>query len=577
MKLEFDGIRFRNLLSTGEAWNVIPLNNENLTIIVGKNGCGKSTIIDAIVFGLFGKPFRKVKKGQLVNSINRKNCMVEIAFRRGSDRYLIKRGIKPNVFEIYKNKELIPEDSLVGTYQSMLENEIIGCSYKTFCQINILGKSGYTPYMQLEPKDRRIVVDELLESGIYTTMRELGAAELKVLKRDLDEINGSIQVLKEKIIGQERLINRQSLDKEEQLTAKKQTISNAEQRLKVMEDELTEAETQYSTVKKELDDLGVDVNKVTDMYYDIKSSISSAEKSISDARVKMKRVLADDFCPSCLQKIDENHKTHIEKDGNDEIQRNEVECKKLEKRLQKISKVRDQISSVEENISAAKNRVNSLKIKIRTQQDTIGNYEVELQDMLDRKDVQNTGDLEELENLNVELGKIVDQYDSKADEVDVTKRALEHLGDDGIKAALIQKYVPRINELINQYLDNMNLFVQFELDTEFNETIRSRYRDDYTYESFSEGEKLRIDLAIMLTWRQIALQRNSSPTNLLIMDEIFDGSMDYSGIYDVVQVLKSMNDTKNVYIITHRSVVSDELADNVITAEKIGNYTSYFT
>lgn len=575
MRLQFDGIRFKNLLSTGEAWNVVPLNNDDITVIVGKNGCGKSTIIDAIVFGLFGKPFRKIRKAQLVNSINRKNCVVEIAFRRGNDRYVIKRGIKPNIFEIYKNKELIPEDASTASYQTMLERDIIGCSYKTFCQINIIGKSGYTPYMQLEPKDRRVVVDELLESGIYTTMRDIAAAQLKTQKQELESVNKDIAVLKERILGQERLINRQSTDKAEQIAAKKQIISNAETRLAEYQTELEEAQKRADQALADIDKLGVEPNAVVDAFYELKSNISTLERQIEDAQRKMRRVISSDHCTACLQKIDHTHKSSIEAECQGEINLAEAEKAKLEKRLSKINEIKETLEDLQETKSIVDRQVTSWKMKVSSQIDTISNHEVELEDLISRKDERSAGDLEELENLNDELSKVVETYDILSSEIEVTKKAMEYLGDDGIKAELINKFIPKINQLINEYLDRMNLFVQFELDGEFNETIRSRYRDDYSYDSFSEGEKLRIDMAIMLTWRQIALQRNSSPTNLLVMDEIFDGSMDGSGIYDVIQVLKSMPDTKNSYVISHRSEVSDELADNVITAEKIGNYTTY--
>lgn len=580
MKISFDGIRFRNFLSTGDAFNAVPLNNDELTVIVGRNGCGKSTVIDAIVFALFGRAFRKIKKGQLINSINKKNCCVELAFSRGNDRYLIRRGIKldkqANVFEIYKNRELIPEDSIVGSYQQMLERDIIGVGYKTFCQVNILGKAGYTPYMQLEARDRRIVVDELLESEVFTKMNVIGTAQMKTLKAEASEIDTELQVIRAKIIGQERLINRQETDTAEQDEAKRKIIERGEARLKQLTEEIKAAETVVRKNEEALDDLSVDPTAVEDMLVDIQVSISTANSQISSERVKVKRVMTGDSCPSCLQKIDHTHREKIECESQQVIEAAEAEVAKLEKRLPKLKAIKSDIEKLQSALADSQQVLRSLARDYRHQEEVNDDHEVELADMLSRKAVDNTGDQEELKKLNVELEKIVDRYDAKKLEIEVLKQSLSYLGDDGVlKMSLIDKYVPKINELINQYLDQMNLFVQFELDNEFNETIKSRHRDAFTYESFSEGEKLRIDLAIMLTWRQIAMQRNSSPTNLLIMDEIFDGSMDDAGVAELLAILQSMDDTRRAYIITHKTNVSDELIENVITATKTGNFTSY--
>lgn len=562
-------MRWKNLLSTGNEFIKLPLDKEDLTLIVGKNGAGKSQFLDAICFVLFKQAFRDINLPQLVNSINKKNMVVEIAFSKGSDQFVVRRGLKPAIFEIYKNNELIKEDSVSNDYQKFLEKEILEFNYKTFVQIAVVGKATYIPFMALKPQPRREFIEDLLDTHVYGKMAELAKAELKELNTDIATTKSVIMLTGNNISAQQRHERIRDANKEGDIAMKQEEIASHEEKISALDQSIREHEFKIKElITKEAD--VADYEKVIEAKSKIESEISKFQSLIDVAKRKLKG-LDGEVCPSCKQKIDENHVAHIQKGVDEEVagyvsqseifvQRN----KKLHAILEELSALRATRAPIESNLQRLQNDRNREEaLKERCEKD--------IEEIKNKKPAE---DLFDINVLNAELSGLNKLYDDNNRKVDIVKKAIKYLGDDGIKAVLISKYIPIINTLVNKYLEAMDLFVQFELDEQFGETIKARYKDTYTYESFSEGEKLRINMALLLTWRQIAKLRNSVATNLMVYDEVLDGSFDAEGILDFMKILGE-GESQNVFIISHNPDVKDLGFDNVIRAEKVGHFTEY--
>ena len=567
MQINFQLVRWKNLLSTGNVFLSVKLNTAEMTLIIGKNGQGKSQLLDAICFVLYNKPYRDINKPQLVNSINKKECLVEIAFTIGSHSYIVRRGIKPALFEIYRDKVLIPEDSAVGDYQAQLE-KILGMNYKTFCQVNILGKASYIPFMQLKPMQRREVVEDILDSQIYSVMLQLEKAELKALGDKFREVNSQIQVIQAEIAGWERLIARQQDDKEERYTNVQKIINGLLAQAEPLQQEIFKLTVNQTEAVTILARIAKDPSKIIEAKSDLQMKIIQNEMLVEQLDRKLKNLHVSE-CPTCFQKIDPSHLEEI----NQEVT---AEKYPLE---QKLVADRAKEAMVKDLLSQWTNQreiVDKVTAELNQAKQRLAYVDKQLEERLKERDNINldqvdTVDQKALETKQGELKKSKIYYDNVSEEIDLSKKTISYLGDDGIKAKLVNKYISKINQQINHYLEKLDLFVQFELDEQFNETIRSRYRDTFTYESFSEGEKLRINLALLFTWRYIAKLRNSVSTNLLIMDEVLDSSMDTEGI---TSFLGTFDDIQNLIMISHSATIIEGF-DNVIVAEKIGNFTEY--
>jgi DNA repair exonuclease SbcCD ATPase subunit len=566
--IEFKYIRWRNFLSTGNYFTEIKLDDVPTTLIVGKNGHGKSTLTDAIAFALYGRPYRKITKPQLVNSINKKKCLVEVEFSIGRDNYLVRRGIKPNKFEIIQNDELINLSADVRDYQSILENTILRLNYKSFCQVVIQGSSGFVPFMQLTAQHRRSVVEDILDLQVFSVMNTLlkdrqseNANELKDIEHDLDL---QAEVLR--------------LTREHSATLKE----NVENQISRIHEEINDNTNRIDDLTSEIDSINFEISRLNDLITDSDNIVKkkkTLEKLQYQLNDKIKTIKCDvDFfkthenCPTCTQKIEdvfrdtfiktkENQKTEIDS-GLADL---ESKLKDLIEREQQISKIQSEISSYNLDIYRHQNSITSLQ---RHSSKLISDIQM-LQEQKNSYDTDKNSITElELKKANTEKRR-----DELLANREIYNNVAYILKDTGIKSRILKQYMPIINKLINKYLAAMEFFVEFQIDENFVETIKSRHRDDFSYESFSEGEKSRIDLAIVLTWRAIARMRNSASTNLLIMDEVFDGSLDTSGMDDLLKIIaRELQDT-NTYVISHKIDQISDKFDNVIVFVKSNNFS----
>lgn len=572
MHIQFNSIRFKNFLQVGSEFEAFSLGADPFTVIVGANGSGKSTILDALTYVLFKKPYRKIKLGQLINNTNRKGMVVEIAFTIGNNKYVVRRGEKPKLFEIFVNKQLLEVDPTVGDYQKYLEEVILRQDYKTFCQINVIGKAKYVQFMELDAAYRRTVVEDLLDANIYTVMQSIAKSKVKTLKEQFNESSTAIQILQSKIDTTTRVMESFDRQKEADLLTATSELESLEYKLSHEVGTLESQQAAVDELKVELE--AVIPEKHRTAFQERKRNVDrdiGALNSIVDRCDKLiEKVDQMTECPHCMQIVDDGHKEAIVKENNMQILTSMGQLQDAQEKLAKFDRIEDQFKQTErslrsalESLSQSKQRISNFENLIDRQKKRIGE--------LEQSSIPELPDVEELRS---ELVTVTNQYDNINKEINKYNKALKRLGDDGIKASLVQKYIPIINKTINEYLEKMQMFVEFNLDSEFNETIDAVNRDLFTYHSFSEGQRMRIDLAILLTWRHIAKIRSSMSTNLFILDEIADGSLDDEGMVDFMDILKSISDTQNTIIISHKDATID-LFDKVIRAKTEGNFTKY--
>jgi DNA repair exonuclease SbcCD ATPase subunit len=564
----FESVSWSNFLSTGNSPNKVLLNKSPTTLIIGKNGEGKSTILDALCFSLFGKPFRNINKGQLVNSINGKKCLVEIQFSIGKKKYKIVRGIKPNIFEIYQDGELINQDAASRDYQKVLEQQILKLNYKTFTQVVILGSASFVPFMQLPPAQRREVIEDILDIRIFSTMNQLLKEKAQETKDEIVKIEHEIKSAKDKVEAQQSIIQAISSAKIESIKAIQSKIDANNAQISTTQDEINAIVEEINTLKVSISDkekLSEDIEKAKQLKSKLNQKVETCEH---DAEFFDDH----DVCPSCAQGIPHEHKQKVIHDLHMKMQENNKKITDLEdvlstltSKLQKINSIVDKItdknielSTKNSTVTLLNKQISQLEEELKTNKADTTNIDEEkvklkqlAQDALDKISAKTS--LQEFRNLE-EVASIL-------------------LKDTGIKTAIIREYLPVMNKLINKYLNAMDAYIHFELDEAFNEIVKSRYRDEFTYASFSEGEKMRIDLAILFTWRQIAKMKNSVNTNLLILDEIFDSSLDTAGTDYFLNLMNSFGDNCNIFVISHKG---DQLFDkfrSVIKFEKRNDFS----
>ena len=562
----FESVRYKNILSTGNAWTEVQLNRSKSTLIIGDNGAGKSTMLDALTFALYGKPFRNIKKNQLINSVNGKGLEVEARFTIGGNKYLISRGIKKNKFEIYKNGEMLNQDASVRDYQAYLEDTILKLNYKSFGQVVVLGSSTFVPFMQLKAGERREVIEDLLDIQIFTVMNTLLKDRLSENKSSIIEIKHKIELLNNQIVSSKthneslRKLREGEVDKLKEKLREQIAIVEAEQE-------------SVDTLIQEVVDLGEDITDKADTKAKLKELQELDRELLSKHRALTKEVEFyhdHDNCPTCKQGIDHEFKeetitSHSAKTAEIESARQEIRSKsdKLDKRIDEIDDVENVISA--KNMQMSEHRV-AKKI-------AMSSCKALKEDLVGAEKQATEVDSQEILALEGELQDHHGDQTTLFDEKETLGVVSSMLKDGGIKTRIIKQYVPVMNKLINKYLSAMDFFVQFELDENFNETIRSRFRDVFSYSSFSEGEKLRIDLALLFTWRAVAKLRNSVSTNLLIMDEIMDSSLDTSGTEEFLKIIQDLTADSNIFIISHKG---DQLFDkfhSVIRFEKVKNFS----
>jgi len=566
--IKFKSVKWKNFLSTGNAGTEIQLDRSYTTLIVGKNGDGKSTILDALCFGLFGKPFRDVRKGQLINSINQKSCLVEVDFSIAGTSYRIVRGMKPNKFEIWQNDQMLNQDAAARDYQKILEQQILKLNYKTFTQVVILGSASFVPFMQLSAHQRREVIEDILDIKIFSNMNQLLKEKAQQTKERLKDVEGKIAIRKAEIDSQEKVIASMVSSKQEQIDGIKQRISANEGSIAGNKEKIKELMDKVAVLQKDttardeliqsLDSFENELRKKSTKHYELGESIQFFTEN--------------NTCHMCEQDIPHDHSKGIVDKLSSTRDTVKSEISEFEQNVSDIQTQIKFIDGINTQISELNNEIYSLNTS---------NTTIEQQNDALRGDISHTNS--DTDQINQEKSILKDMASEAVgmikDKTDIlNERNLQEvcsglLKDTGIKTAIIREYLPAMNKLINMYLQAMDFYVKFELDESFNETIKSRYRDEFTYASFSEGEKMRIDLAILFTWRQIAKMKNSVNTNLLILDEIFDSSLDNAGTDYFLNVMSQLGEDSNVFVISHKG---DQLFDkfrSVIKFEKKNDFS----
>ena len=564
--IHFETVRWKNFLSTGNNFTEIELDRNSTTLIIGENGAGKSTILDAMCFGLFGKPFRNINKPQLLNSVNASAAVVEVEFRIGTKKVKVIRGIKPNIFEIHVNGKLYNQDANSRDYQKYLEQQILKLNYRSFTQVVILGSSTFVPFMQLKSKHRREVVEEILDIQIFSLMNMLLKQQLKTISDDMREADYKFNLTTEKVGLQEKYIDEMFMHKENLIKEKTSLIGGNEEEIFKKNLDIKF----YTTNNHELLSYIADTDKVNDKHTKLKD-IQSQLKEKHRAHTKLVGFFeSNEDCPTCQQHIDETFKSSMidKKKGDADNVTSGME--ELKEELSKVTSRQKEINDI-----AVKIRDNEVHIaKENSSLIQLEKFNATLQleiDQLTSGEV-NKSDHNELKSLKETLSGIDIQKSKLREDQTYSEAARSMLQDTGIKTKIIKQYLPIMNKLINTYLTSMEFYVNFTLNDNFEETIKSRYRDEFTYDSFSEGEKMRIDLALLFTWRAVAKMKNSTNTNLLILDEIFDSSMDSTGTDEFLKILNTLGD-ENVFVISHKQDVLADKFRSTIKFEKTKNFS----
>lgn len=552
--INFKSIRWKNFLSTGNAFTEIKLDKSHSTLILGDNGSGKSTLLDAITFALFNKPFRNISKPQLINSVNKKAMLTEVEFQIGKKDYLIRRGSSPSVFEIEIDGIMVDQNASIRDYQKYLEENILKLNYKSFTQIVILGSASFTPFMQLAPNIRREIIEDILDIKIFTTMKDVLKSKVSDLKEKIHLIEGDINVTKEKATLQKQYIDTLTNDKKERVEKVQKEISDMEKTLLNLQ---TKA-VSHTEKKNALGDVEGKRKKLESFKTDFSRKIKEQKKELDFYH-------NNDDCPTCKQGIPHDFKKTMASEKETKITTLEQANADLENQWTELDRVYEDYLDINQKILDTNNLM-------------ISNQTVMQRLIIEKTEAENkvgdiTKETENLKNIAKALMSKTKQRSEYSEEQEYNSIADSLLKDSGIKTKIIRQYLPVINKLVNKYLKAMDFFVQFDLDETFKETIKSRHRDKFSYASFSEGEKQRIDLALVFTWRTIAKMKNSASTNLLLLDEVFDSSLDVNGTDYLMQLLNLIGSDTNVFVISHKG---DQLFDkfrSVIRFEKKNNYS----
>ncbi len=564
----FKTIRYKNLLSSGNNFTEIFLNRNHSTLIVGENGAGKSSILDALCFSLYGKPFRKINKGMLVNSINGKNLVVELEFQIGKREYKIRRGIKPNIFEIYQDGEILNQNAESKEYQEHLEKNILKLNHKSFSQIVVLGSASFVPFMQLTAQNRREVIEDLLDIQIFSTMNQLLKEKIQSNKNDILSVDYNLKLFAEKIEMIKKHIVQLKQNNDELITQKQNKINELEKEVQELFEKITSCNTSIGTFSKVIESK----QKLDTKFSKLKTLQSQLDVKFQKLEKEITFFGSHDQCPTCLQGIDHEHKQEIvDKDASqlDEI----VSAKeKIQSEYDQIEQQLNEIAEVNLKISELNKEISNHNIQVQTLRSFVQGIGKEIAEIQNDKNVGEDNS-EELKSVKQQLKEAISQKEELQKDKQTLDVAALLLRDSGIKTRIIKQYVPIMNKLINKYLASMDFFVNFELDENFQEKIKSRFRDEFTYDSFSEGEKMRIDLSLLFTWRAIAKLRNSASTNLLIMDEVFDSSLDGAGTEEFMKIIEGLHNDTNIFVISHKG---DQLYDkfqHVIKFQKHKNFS----
>lgn len=563
--LIFHKIRWKNFLSTGNVFTEINLSARGTTLVVGENGAGKSTILDALTYALFGKPFRNINKPQLVNSITRKDLHVEVEFSVGSTRYRIVRGMRPNLFEVYCNDTLVNQSAEMRDYQEYLEKNILKINYKSFCQVVVLGSASFTPFMQLPAGQRRAIIEDLLDLQVFTTMNVL-------LKDHVQENADAIQAntAEQRLVGEKIKMVREHL--RELQSKSDQFIKEKRVAIKDIEAKIAEATASRDDYRTQIAELSVKLQGMESLQSKLdklKALRTQMETKTSMLAREVEFFSNHDNCPTCKQQISSEFSCEV-------VGKRESELKAIEDGLSQLAAKYDEtnaelavILEIDRQCDDLRSKASHETLRIQLLNDQIRTIKQEIEDAKKESKGANDVKVSDLEN---ELQVLSSKYNDLQEDRQVLNAAALLLKDGGIKTKIVNQYIPIINKLINKYLGEFDLFVEFNLDEQFNEVIKSRYRDEFSYASFSEGEKQKIDLSTMFAWRAVAKLRNSLSTNLLMLDEVFDSSLDSDAADDLLKILQTIAGDTSVFVISHRENLHDKF-ENVIKFVKHQNFS----
>ena len=564
--IHFEKVRWKNFLSTGNYFLEVQLDRNPTTLIVGENGSGKSTVLDALCFVLFNRPFRQINKSQLVNSINMGSAIVEIEFTIQKNKFKIIRGMKPTVFEIYCNGKMLNQDANSVDYQKILEQQILKLNYRSFTQVVILGSSTFVPFMQLRSKDRREVVEEILDIKIFSLMNFLLKHKNKEVGEELNTLEYELKLTKEKITMQEQYIQSLKKNKDKIIEEKEHLIFDSNRVLLDEQEKSDKISNEIESAQPELDKKDKLLNTIRE-FHKMEAQLSNR---INENERQRKFFSENDECPTCTQTIDE-----------------ELKQVKIKEKTNRIAELKQGILKLEDELKAKeteKSKLNEFAKEIRKKEVEIAKISVSMSGLKrliekEKKQIEKYKNGQVSEEDKVKLTRLSERFKIQEEQISKLREdkfyvdvARNLLMDTGIKTKIINKYLPIMNKLINGYLTSMDFYVNFTLDNSFNETIKSRHRDEFSYSSFSEGEKMRIDLALLFTWRAVAKMKNSTNTNLLILDEIFDSSLDTTGTDDFLKILNTFAD-QNVFVISHKGDTMFDKFRSLIKFEKQRNFS----
>ena len=566
--ITFKCIRYKNILSTGNAFTEIDFLRNKTTLIIGENGAGKSTVLDALSFVLYGKPFRKINKPQLVNSVNEKGLVVEVEFDVGKGSYLIRRGIKPGIFEVYQNGNLISQNASVRDYQDYLEKNILKMNHKSFSQVVVLGSSTFVPFMQLTAAQRREVIEDLLDLQIFSTMNNLLKERISQNKSDIRDIEYQINLIDEKIEMEKKHLNTMVTNHRKMIDAKQRQISE-------FEGKITEETSRVNDLQNEigsLEDRISDKDQAEDKKGKVTSGLETLQRRVKNISKQIKFFHDHENCPTCNQDISIHFKEQMVESRNEELTETNQTIDALQRKRDELEGRLTEILEVSQEIAKLNSDISDHNRNVYTYNEFVSSLNKEIADLSNKVDEVKNND-NNIEELKKELITYQKRKTELGEEQTMFRVGSDMLRDSGIKSQIIKQYVPVMNKLVNHYLQQLGFFVQFELDENFNEKIKSRFRDEFSYDSFSEGEKMRIDLSLLFTWRTVAKLRNSVSTNLLIMDEVFDSSLDGNGTEEFLKILEGLTADTNTFIISHKGDVIIDKFRSIIRFEKQGNFS----
>jgi len=565
--IEFKKIRWKNFLSTGNYFTEISLNKDSTNLILGTNGAGKSTMLDALTFGLFNKPFRKINKPQLANTVNEKDCLVEVEFSVNGKEYLVRRGIKPNVFDIEVNGNILHKEADDRANQRILEENVLKLNYKSFTQIVILGSSTFVPFMQLTTANRREVIEDLLDIRIFSAMSNLLKENMKEKKDQIKSLELKKSNLKEKIEMQQQFINELEQRGNSNIAEKNNKIDKFQKEINIYIEDNTLNQKEIDLCTTEQEKVSGSKNTLVKLN-NLKGKLS---QKVSMITKEHKFFTENTVCPTCTQDIEEEFRVNRISDAQNQAKKLKEGYEELEKTIKLEQEREHYFTKLSREITTLTHDISQNNTRINYKQKQIRELEHEIQTITSNLQNRNTEN-EKLEEFRESLQKAFENLSSKREELVHYDFAYSLLKDDGVKTKIIKKYLPFINQQINRYLQMMDFYINFKLDEEFNETVESPIHEKFSYASFSEGEKMRIDLALLFTWREVARVKNSVNTNLLIMDEVFDSSLDGFGTEEFLKIIRFVIKKANVFVISHKTGLEDKF-ESVIKFDKVKGFS----